>query len=55
MSDQILPFLAFAKNDSRIKVAEITGHVRTNIQVIEKFLPVKFEIDEAGKIIRVKV
>jgi len=53
MSDQILPFLAFAKNDSRIKVAEITGHVRTNIWVIEKFLPVKFEIDDVEKIITV--
>jgi len=55
MSDQILPFLAFAKNDSMIKVAEITGHVRTNIQVIENFLPVKFEIDEAEKIIKILV
>ena len=53
MADQILPFLAFAKDNSVIKVAEITNHVRTNIWVIEKFLPVKFEIDENEKIIRV--
>lgn len=55
MADQILPFLAFAKQDSAIKVAEITNHVRTNIWVIEKFLPVKFEIDEENRIITVKV
>ncbi len=55
MADQILPFLAFAKSNSRIKVAEITGHVRTNIWVIEKFLPVKFEINEKEKIIEISV
>lgn len=55
MADQILPFLACAKKDSQVKVAEITGHVRTNIWVIEKFLPVKFKVDEKEKIIHVHV
>ena len=40
-----------AMSGGEIKVSEITEHVRTNIWVIEQFLPVKFEID--GKIIRV--
>ncbi len=55
MADQILPFLALAKENSRTKVPELTGHVRTNIWVIEKFLPVKFEVDEEKKIIEVIV
>ncbi len=50
MADQILPYMALAGN-SKVSVAEITNHVRTNIWVIEKFLPVKFEIDETNKII----
>ncbi|NIO44331.1 MAG: RNA 3'-terminal phosphate cyclase [Candidatus Aenigmarchaeota archaeon] len=50
MADQILPYMALAGN-SKVSVAEVTNHVRTNIWVIEKFLPVKFEIDETNKII----
>ncbi|NIO45029.1 MAG: RNA 3'-terminal phosphate cyclase [Candidatus Aenigmarchaeota archaeon] len=50
MADQILPYMALAGN-SKVSVAEITNHVRTNIWVIEKFLSVKFEIDETNKII----
>jgi RNA 3'-phosphate cyclase len=48
MADQILPFMALA-GSGRVSVAEITNHVKTNIWAIEKFLPVKFEIN--GKII----
>jgi len=51
MADQILPYLAMSRENSKIKVAEITGHVKTNIWVLEKFLPVKFKIDENKKII----
>ena len=52
MTDQLLPFLAFAPG-SRIQVSEITEHARTNIWAIEQFLPVKFIIDEKKKIISV--
>jgi len=49
MADQILPYMAIAcmKNDdvNRVLVEDITGHVKTNIWVIEKFLPVKFGIE----------
>jgi len=50
--DQLLPFMALAaeNGESRIKVGKLTDHTKTNIWVIEKFLPVKFEID--GKIIK---
>jgi len=55
IADQLLPFLAFAKQDSSIRVSEITPHVLTNIWVIEQFLPVKFNVNEKDKIIEVKV
>jgi RNA 3'-phosphate cyclase len=44
MADQILPYIALA-GESKISVTEVTDHCRTNIWVIEKFLPVKFEIE----------
>ncbi len=53
MADQILPYLALASGKSKVAVEEITDHCRTNIQVIERLLPVKFEIDEAEKLISV--
>ncbi len=49
--DQLLPYMALAKGESSIKVPKLTNHTKTNIWVIEKFLPVKFEIDEKEKII----
>jgi RNA 3'-terminal phosphate cyclase len=50
MADQILPYIALAGN-SKVSVAEITNHCKTNMWIIEKFLPVKFEINEKEKII----
>ena len=52
MADQILPFLALAGGS--ISVAQISNHTKTNMHIIEKFLPVKFEVDEKNKIISVK-
>jgi RNA 3'-terminal phosphate cyclase (ATP)/RNA 3'-terminal phosphate cyclase (GTP) len=43
MADQILPYMALTTG-SKVSVAEVTNHCKTNIWVIEKFLPVKFEI-----------
>jgi RNA 3'-phosphate cyclase len=53
MADQILPFMALA-GAGKVSVAEITNHVKTNIWVIEKFLPVRFEVDESKKVIEFK-
>lgn len=49
-ADQLLPFLAIAaeQGSSTISVADVTNHCLTNIWVIEKFLPVKFEIVGKG-------
>jgi len=43
MADQIIPYMALA-GGSKISVAKVTNHCRTNIWVIEKFLPVKFDV-----------
>lgn len=49
MADQILPYMAMAaesdSGDSQVTVARVTDHCKTNIWVIEKFLPVKFKIE----------
>jgi len=44
LADQILPFMALAPDKSQVAVSEITGHCKTNIWVIEKFIEGKFEI-----------
>lgn len=43
-SDQLLPYLAIAGGS--IKTSEITEHAKTNMFVIEKFLPVKFSVSD---------
>lgn len=54
--DQLLPYMALAAEGgtSNIYVPKLTGHTRTNIWVIEQFLPVKFDIDEWKKTIACK-
>jgi RNA 3'-phosphate cyclase len=49
--DQLLPFMAFA-GKGRILANEITEHAKTNAHIIQKFLPVLFNI--SGKIIEVE-
>jgi len=51
MADQMLPYLALAGGESTVSVASVTDHCRTNIWVIEKFLPVRFEVDVGRGII----
>jgi RNA 3'-terminal phosphate cyclase (GTP) len=46
MGDQILPFLAAAGGESRISVTRITEHLRTNLWVINHFLPLETDIRE---------
>jgi RNA 3'-terminal phosphate cyclase (ATP) len=48
MGDQLLPYMALAAGDSEITVTSLTNHCRTNMWVIEQFLPVRFEVDESG-------
>ena len=44
MADQILPYIALAGGS--VSVAEITNHCKTNMWVIEKLLPVKFQVKD---------
>ena len=48
-ADMLLPCIALSSG--KIQTSEITHHIKTNISVIEKFLPAKFEIDEKERII----
>lgn len=43
-ADMLLPYMALSSG--KIQTSEITNHIKTNIPVIEKFLPVKFEIKD---------
>ncbi|QTA91062.1 RNA 3'-terminal phosphate cyclase [Desulfonema magnum] len=45
LADQLLPLAVFLPS-ARYKASEITPHCRTNIYVIEKFLPVTFSADD---------
>jgi RNA 3'-terminal phosphate cyclase (ATP) len=50
VADQLLLYMALAEGRSAITVSEITPHLLTNVWVIERFLPVKFEVEgEVGK------
>jgi len=51
-ADQILPYLALARGASEVKVAGVTDHCRTNIWVIEQFLPVRFRVNESAGLIK---
>ncbi|MDI6720877.1 MAG: RNA 3'-terminal phosphate cyclase [Candidatus Aenigmarchaeota archaeon] len=48
--DQLLPYMALV-GESMTKYHHLTNHTRTNISIIEKFLPVKFIINEKEKTI----
>lgn len=50
LADQLLLYMALAEGHSRIVTNELTAHVRTNVWLIEKFLPVQFKVEgELGK------
>ncbi|MEM2768784.1 MAG: RNA 3'-terminal phosphate cyclase [Candidatus Pacearchaeota archaeon] len=57
-ADQILPFLAYIttkfKKETILKTSFITEHAITNAWVIEKFLPVSFDINHKEGIIKIK-
>lgn len=50
LADQLLLYMALAEGRGSIVTNELTAHVRTNVWLIEKFLPVQFKVDgELGK------
>jgi len=52
LADQLIPFMALMPG-SKIKVREVSPHTQTNIEIVEQFLPVKFEVKD--NVIEVKV
>lgn len=46
MADQIIPFMGLSseKNNCEINVPCVSEHCKTNIEIVENFLPVKFDI-----------
>ena len=45
-SDQILPFMALSEKNSSFFVDSVTSHAATNMEVISKFLQVKFVVEK---------
>ncbi len=54
LADQLLLYLALAGGDSLLITEEITSHLRTNIAIIERFLPVHFQLEPASRAVAVK-
>lgn len=54
LADQLIPYMALAGNSS-YTVRELTLHAATNIWVTEKFLDVKFKIEEKEGLFQVSV
>jgi RNA 3'-terminal phosphate cyclase len=54
-ADQFLPYMALAKGESVFRARELSGHAKTNMSLIEKFLDVKFEVTEKEGLEEVRV
>jgi RNA 3'-terminal phosphate cyclase (ATP) len=54
LADQLIPYMALAAGDSSMKAEQLSGHLRTNIRVVEQMLPVRFGMDEKGLQVGVK-
>ncbi len=52
-ADQLLPFLALAGAPSTFLAPRLTGHAKTSMEVIERFLSVRFEVLQTGNVTRV--
>lgn len=46
LADQLVLYMAIARGRSSFITTRITEHLKTNMWVIEQFLPVRFEVDE---------
>lgn len=55
LSDQILPYLAISKDPSVIMVRKISGHARTNMWLLQKFLDVSFRTTQIENMWRIQV
>lgn len=46
LSDQLIPLIAFIKESSSLKVLEITGHTKTNLELVKLFTNRDYEITQ---------
>ena len=54
-ADQLLVWLALAGGESRFTTREVTPHARTAMWLIERFVPVRFDVDAAPPLVQVRV
>lgn len=54
-SDQILIFAALAEGTTEFRTRALSAHARTTIWLLERFLPVRFEVAEEQALVRVSV
>ena len=54
-ADQLLPYLALASGPSAFSVREMTSHLSTQVDLIQKFLAVKVETAKAGAAVEVRL
>ena len=54
-ADQLLPYLALANGPSSFRVREMTGHLRTQLELVRRFLDVRVESVETGAAAEVRI
>ncbi|MGD9040984.1 MAG: RNA 3'-terminal phosphate cyclase, partial [Desulfobacteraceae bacterium] len=54
LADQLILYMALAKGRSSIVAERVTSHLKTNMWVVEQFLPVRFRADEIERIVSVE-
>lgn len=45
LADQVVVPLALAEGTSRVRISRVTEHLRTNLWVVQQFLPVTFQLE----------
>ncbi|OFV68187.1 MAG: ribosomal subunit interface protein [Candidatus Syntrophoarchaeum caldarius] len=53
LADQLIPYMALAEGRSEISVREMTGHLKTNISVVEAFMGRIFDVETREGIIHI--
>ena len=54
LADMLIPYMALARGESVFLTRSITDHLETNILLAQEILEVKFHIDRAGRLYRIK-
>ncbi len=53
MCDQLLPYMALSGEPCEMTAPAVSMHAATNMHVLEKFLPVKFAVEQSGNLSRI--